>query len=615
MLYQLFENVVDPLKDEKPERPPTTMWAFIWHYTKPFKWLFAWTIVTSTLIAFIEVFAFERIGHLVDLAAQADAETFFATHRGELIFALLIIGVAWPVLTLLDEVPFLQGIMGNMPMSIRWRTHRYLLRQSSSFFADDFAGRVATKVMQTSLSVREVVAKLSNLCVWGLVYFGSAFLLFFSNDWRLAIPLVIWLVAYVAGMRYFLPKMAAIAERQSDDRSMLTGRVVDAYTNIGTVKLFSTGPAEDDYARDGMKTMLGSVYPQMRLATSLSVSLHVMNSLLIASTLGLGIMLWSSSVISIGAVAFAASLTLRMQGISQYFMWEIANLFENIGTVRDGLETIARPLTVMDRSERQLTVTKGEITYDGVEFHYGKEDKRVIESLQFAIAPGEKVGLVGRSGAGKSTLVNLLLRLHDVEGGQILIDGEDISAVTQDSLRGSIGVVTQDTALMHRSIRENIAYGRPEATEEEIIQAALKAEAWDFIQELEDKKGRKGLDAHVGERGVKLSGGQRQRIAIARVILKDAPILVLDEATSALDSEVEAAIQDRMDELMGDKTVIAIAHRLSTIAAMDRLVVLDQGAIVEQGTHADLLERDGLYASLWKRQSGGFIGDGDEVAA
>ncbi|NRA30299.1 MAG: ABC transporter ATP-binding protein [Parvularculaceae bacterium] len=615
MLYQFFEGLVDPLKDEKPERPPASMWAFIWHYTKPFKWLFASTVVTSVLIAFIEVFAFERIGHLVDLASQADASTFLATHQGELIFALLVIGVAWPILTLIDELPFLQGIMGNMPMSIRWRTHRYLLRQSSSFFADDFAGRVATKVMQTSLSVREVVAKLSNLCVWALVYFGSAFLLFFSNDWRLTIPLVIWLVMYVTIMRIFLPKMAAISEKQSDDRSMLTGRVVDAYTNIGTVKLFSTGPAEDDYARDGMKTMLGSVYPQMRLATTLSLSLHTMNSLLIASTLGLGIMLWSGDVISVGAVAFAASLTLRMQGISQYFMWEVANLFENIGTVRDGLETIAKPLTVTDKSEAQLDVKAGEITYEAVDFNYGKEDKRVIEDLRFAIAAGEKVGLVGRSGAGKSTLVNLLLRLHDVEGGRILIDGEDISTVTQDSLRGSIGVVTQDTALMHRSIRENIAYGRPNATEEEIVSAARKAEAWDFIQGLEDKKGRRGLDAHVGERGVKLSGGQRQRIAIARVILKDAPILVLDEATSALDSEVEAAIQDRMDDLMGNKTVIAIAHRLSTIAAMDRLVVLDEGEIVEEGTHADLLEKDGLYASLWKRQSGGFIGGEDEAAA
>ena len=614
MLYRTFENLVDPLKDERPTRPPHKLWAFVWHYARPFRFLFLVTIITSTVIAFIEVFAFERIGHLVDLAGAADPGTFFAEHGGQLTLVLLMVGLLWPLLHLLDELPYMQGVMGNMPMSVRWRAHRYLLRQSSSFFADDFAGRIATKVMQTALSAREVADKMTNLAVWGTVYFGSALVLFFANDWRLTIPLILWLVSYIAAMRFFLPRLTRISERQSEDRSMVTGRIVDAYTNIGTVKLFSTGPAEDAYACEGMRTMLGSVYPQMRLATSLSLCLHTMNGLMIAGTLGLGMALWSREVLTIGAVAFASTLALRLQGISHYFLWEVANLFENIGTVQNGMETISKPVSVTDRSDRDLEVARGAIAFDGVSFHYGHGSKRVISNLTLDVKPGEKVGLVGRSGAGKSTLVSLLLRLHDVEGGRICIDGTDIAEVTQDSLRRAIGVVTQDTALMHRSIRENIAYGRPDAHENDIIRAAKKAEAWDFIEELEDAKGRRGLDAHVGERGVKLSGGQRQRIAIARVILKDAPILVLDEATSALDSEVEAAIQGRMEDLMADKTVIAIAHRLSTIAAMDRLIVLDSGAIVEEGTHDELLMREGLYASLWKRQSGGFIG-GTEAAA
>jgi ATP-binding cassette subfamily B multidrug efflux pump len=615
MLFRLFESFVDPLKDTPPTRPPQKLTSFVWHYAKPFRLLFATTIVTSILIAFLEVFAFERIGHLIDLATEAGPETFFAEHGTELFIVLGLIGLAWPLFHLADELSLLQGIMGNMPMSIRWRGHRYLLRQSQTFFADEFAGRISTKLMQTALGVRETAVKVTNLGVWGIVYFGSAFALFFAADWRLAVPLGIWLVLYVAAGRYFLPKLAAISKRQSDDRSILTGRIVDAYTNISTVKLFSTGPAEDAYAREGMKRMLDSVYPQMRLATQLSMTLHSLNGLMIAATLGLGLYLWASPTValSIGAVAFAATLALRLQGISHYFLWEVANLFENIGMAQDGMETLGKPLAVTDRSSRELKADKGEIVFRNVAFHYGK-DRHVIDDLSFRLTPGEKVGLVGRSGAGKSTIVNLLLRLHDVEGGEVLIDGQNVAEVTQDSLRRQIGVVTQDTSLMHRSIRENIAYGRPEASEEEIVAAAKKAEAWDFILDLEDNKGRRGLDAHVGERGVKLSGGQRQRIAIARVILKDAPILILDEATSALDSEVEAAVQSRMDELMVGKTVIAIAHRLSTIAAMDRLIILDRGEIIEEGTHQDLVEADGLYASLWKRQSGGFIANADEPA-
>ncbi|MEO1042998.1 MAG: ABC transporter ATP-binding protein [Pseudomonadota bacterium] len=612
-MFRTFEQIVDPLKDEAPARPPTKLFAFIWYYAKPFRWLLGTMIITSTVIALMEVFAFERIGALVDLAAQSGGENFMATHGLELLLTVFVIAIAWPLLSVLDDLILLQGVMGNMAMNIRWRGHRYLLRQSSSFFADDFAGRVATKLMQTALGARETAVKLTNIMVWGTVYFGSAFLLFFANDPWLTAPLLVWLVVYLAAMQFFLPRMAKVSEQQSEDRSMLTGRIVDAYTNIGTVKLFSTGPAEDAYAREGMETMLGSVYGQMRLATALSAILHFINGMMIAGTLGLGLVLWSGGQISIGAVAFASTLALRLQGISHYFLWEIANLFENIGMTQNGMEMMSKPLSIVDQSEKPLRVERGEVTFDNVTFSYGKE-KGVIGNFAMTLKPGEKVGLVGRSGAGKSTLVNLLLRLHDVEGGKILIDGQAIAGITQDSLRSSIGVVTQDTSLMHRSIRENIAYGRPGATEDEIITAAKKAEAWDFIQGLSDQKGRTGLDAHVGERGVKLSGGQRQRIAIARVILKDAPILIFDEATSALDSEVEAAIQERLDDLMGDKTVIAIAHRLSTIAAMDRLIVLEQGQIVEEGSHNALLAQDGLYASLWKRQSGGFIGTKEDAA-
>ncbi|MEM7740705.1 MAG: ABC transporter ATP-binding protein [Pseudomonadota bacterium] len=613
MVFRTFEHLVDPLKDEAPTRPPTTLFAFIWCYARPFRWLLGTMIITSTFIALMEVFAFERIGALVDLAAQSNGESFMSAHGLELVLTIGVIAFAWPLLSVLDDLILLQGLMGNMAMNIRWRGHRYLLRQSSSFFADDFAGRVATKLMQTALGARETAVKLTNIMVWGSVYFGSAFLLFFANDPWLTAPLVVWLAVYLGAMRLFLPRMAKVSEQQSEDRSMLTGRIVDAYTNIGTVKLFSTGPAEDAYAREGMETMLGSVYGQMRLATGLSAILHFINGLMIAGTLGLGLVLWTGGQISIGAVAFASTLALRLQGISHYFLWEIANLFENIGMTQNGMEMMSKPLSIVDQSDKPLRVEKGEVIFDDVTFSYGK-DKGVIGNFAMTLKPGEKVGLVGRSGAGKSTLVNLLLRLHDVEGGKILVDGQEIAGITQDSLRSSIGVVTQDTALMHRSIRENIAYGRPNAREDEIIAAAKKAEAWSFIEELVDQKGRQGLDAHVGERGVKLSGGQRQRIAIARVILKDAPILIFDEATSALDSEVEAAIQGRLDDLMGDKTVIAIAHRLSTIAAMDRLIVLEQGQIVEEGSHHALLALDGLYASLWKRQSGGFIGTKEDAA-
>ena len=612
MLFRTFETLVDPLPEERPAPPPGRLRAFIWHYVKPFRWLLGLSVVLSAMIGFIEVYAFDLVGQVIEWMGEAGREGFWDAHGRQVLLIAGLIAVVWPVLSLLDELTLLQGIMGNMPMSIRWRAHRYLLRQSTSFFADDFAGRLSTKLMQTALGVRDTVTKLTNLCVYMTVYFGSALVLFAAADWRLTIPLLVWLAGYVGLMVVFLPRLREISEAQSEARSVLTGRIVDAYTNIATVKMFSSQGAEDAYAREGMEGMLATVYPQMRLATLLSLLIHLLNGVLIAGTLLLGLRLWSAGAAPLGTVAFAVPLTLRIQGISQYFLWEVSNLFENLGMAENGMETLARPLAVTDRSADLLRPGPKGVAYRGVTFSYGR-DQAVIRDLNLEVRPGEKVGLIGRSGAGKSTLVALALRFYDPEAGRVLVGGQDVSEVTQDSLRRAIAVVSQDTSLLHRSIRDNIRYGREGASDAEVIEAARRAEAWGFIEGLVDDKGRAGLDAMVGERGVKLSGGQRQRVAIARVILKDAPILILDEATSALDSEVEAAIQDRMDELTAGRTVLAIAHRLSTIAMMDRLVVMDRGAVVEEGTHAELLARGGLYADLWARQSGGFVARGEDA--
>jgi ATP-binding cassette, subfamily B, multidrug efflux pump len=485
--------------------------------------------------------------------------------------------------------------------------HRYLLKQSMTFYQDEFAGRIATKLMQTALAVRECVIKLIDVLNYVTVYFAGMLFIVGTQDWRLAAPLAVWLIGYVLMMRHFIPRMGRIAEAQADARSIMTGRVVDSYTNIQTVKLFSHARREAAYARDGMGTFLGTVYQQMRLVTGLYGLLYILNSLLLFSVGVIGITLWLNEAVTVGAVAVALGLVLRLWGMSQWIMWELSALFENVGTVQDGINSISLPRLVEDRPDAsELVVREGDILFENVRFHYGKR-KGVIEDLTLRIRPGEKVGVVGRSGAGKSTLVNILLRFYDLEAGRILVDGQDIAGVRQDSLRASIGVVTQDTSLLHRSVRENIVYGRPDATEAMMLEAARRAEADGFVAGLSDPKGRTGYDAHVGERGVKLSGGQRQRIAIARVMLKDAPILILDEATSALDSEVEAAIQENLYRLMEGKTVIAIAHRLSTIAAMDRLVVMDRGRIVEEGTHEALVAKGGLYSQLWQRQSGGFL--------
>ena len=519
---------------------------------------------------------------------------------------MLVVGL--PVAGLLSSLIIHQTLLGNLPMSARWRMHRQLLGQSMSFFADEFAGRISTKMMQTALAVREAVMKLLDILVYVLVYFLSMIVLIASADIRLIVPLLFWLGVYVALSLYFIPRLRDISERQADARSGMTGRIVDSYTNIATVKLFAHAGGEEAYARDGMNRFLGTVHPQMRLVTLFNGLVNLNNCLMIFAVAGISIYLWTNAAITVGAIAAAIALCLRINGMSEWIMWEVSALFENIGIIHDGMTMLNLPIDVTDKADaKPLAVNSGAIDFDAIRFHYGKGEG-VIENLSLSIDPGEKIGLVGRSGAGKTTLTNLLLRFYELESGRIEIDGTNIADVAQESLRSAIGVVTQDTSLLHRSIRENVAYGRPSASDAEIEEAIARANADEFIASLEDQKGNRGLDAHVGERGVKLSGGQRQRIAIARIFLKDAPVLILDEATSALDSEVEAAIQESLFDLMRGKTVIAIAHRLSTIAQMDRLVVLDNGEIVQDGSHNQLVAQPGIYADLWARQSGGFIG-------
>jgi ATP-binding cassette subfamily B multidrug efflux pump len=548
------------------------------------------------------------LGDVVDWLAKAEPSQLWTTHRTHLLILAAIL-IASPLVQALQALLKHQAMAGNFPMLLRWRFHRHMLSQSLSFYQDEFAGRVATKVMQTALAVRDVWMILADIMVFVLIYFVTMIAIVGNFDLWILGPFLGWLVLYVLAVIYFVPRLAKVAQEQADARSLMTGRVTDAYTNIATVKLFSHTNREAGYAKSAMQDFMQTVYQQWRMITAFEVMNQTLSVLLIGSTAGVTLWLWTKGEVGVGAVAAATAMALRLNGISHWVMWEFAALFEHVGTVRDGMTILSRPQSIVDKpNAKALQVTKGEIQFDNVTFNYGG-NRKVIDSLSLIIRPGEKIGLVGRSGAGKSTIVNLLLRFYDVGSGRILIDGQDIANVTQDSLRTHIGMVTQDTSLMHRSVRDNIVYGRPDATDEDMIAAAKRAEAHEFIQQLTDPKGRQGYDAHVGERGVKLSGGQRQRIAIARVKLKDAPILLLDEATSALDSEVEAAIQASLYKLMEGKTVVAIAHRLSTIAAMDRLIVLDQGRVVETGDHQSLLKQDGLYARLWAHQSGGFLGD------
>jgi ATP-binding cassette subfamily B multidrug efflux pump len=609
-MFRFFESLIEPFPAAEPTQPPASIIGFCRHYTRGSEKHLILMAVLTGLLAILEVTLFDFLGQLVDWLSTKDPETFLNEERGRLLWMSFIILIAIPVTVLFHSIFIHQVLLGNYPMAIRWNMHRYLLGQSYSFYQNEFAGRIATKVLQTALAVRESVMKVLDVLLFVSVYFLGMLFLVASADLRLVVPLLFWLTGYIATLCYFVPRLRDVSALQADARSEMMGRIVDSYTNISTVKLFSHANRESSYTREGMNQFLQTVHPQMRLVTKLQVIVWILNSLLIFSVGALSIYLWTENAVSIGAIAIAVGLNLRLNGMSQWIMWEVSMLFENVGTVQDGINTLSIDRHVQDQHKAPpLRVSTGRIEFDHVRFHYGKEHG-LFEDLSVSIKAGEKIGLIGRSGAGKSSLVNLLLRFHDLESGRILIDDADISQVQQNSLREFIGVVTQDTSLLHRSVRDNILYGRPDASEVEMIRAAQQAHADEFIHDLSDAKNRTGYDAHVGERGVKLSGGQRQRIAIARVLLKNAPILVLDEATSALDSEVEAAIQENLYHLMEGKTVIAIAHRLSTIAAMDRLIVMDKGRIVEQGSHQELIKSGGIYAQLWSRQSGGFLGDG-----
>ncbi|GAA0828571.1 ABC transporter ATP-binding protein [Marinomonas arenicola] len=609
-MLRFFERWIEAYPTTEPAQAPNTLYAFCRYYSKGVEVPLILMSLLTALIAMLEVTLFSFMGQLVDWLVTKDPTTFLSEEGGRLLGMALIVLLVMPLVTFLHSAIIHQTLLGNYPMRIRWLAHRYVLKQSVTFFQDDFAGRVATKVMQTSLAVRESVMKLLDVLVYIVVYFASMLVLIAKADYRLMLPMLVWLGIYIALQFYFVPKLKRVSTKQADARSTMTGRIVDSYTNVSTVKLFSHTQREASYAKEGMDGFLKTVHQQMRLVTGLNVGVQVCNYLLAFSVAGVAILLWTYGQISVGAIAIAVSLSLRVNGMAQWIMWEVSALFENIGMVTDGMKTLSKPLQIQDKKGAQpLTVKQGDIRFEQVHFHYGRQDSKVIENLSLAIKAGEKIGVVGRSGAGKSTIVNLLMRFHDIESGRILIDGQDISQVQQDTLRANIGMVTQDTSLLHRTVRDNLLYGRPDASEEDMIAAAKKAEAHEFIQTLTDPYGNRGYDAMVGERGIKLSGGQRQRIAIARVLLKDAPLLILDEATSALDSEVEAAIQESLYRLMEGKTVIAIAHRLSTIAAMDRLIVLDKGVIAEQGTHDELIQQGGIYAKLWAHQTGGFLAE------
>lgn len=608
-MFRRFERLVDPYPSRRPTTPPATFIAFVLHHSRDVRGWLALLVLTSVAIGLGEAFLYGFLGTLVDWLASRDRATFLEEEWVTLTIVSVVVLVGLPVLVLINTMLVHQTLAGNYPMLVRWMSHRHLLRQPVSFYADEFAGRIATKVMQTSLAVRDSVLRVFDIFAYVTAYFVGMVIVAAQADWRLMIPMLVWAVCYITALAIFVPRLARVSEMQADARSMMTGRIVDSYTNIQTVKLFSHTTREQDYARQAMDEFLLTVHHQMRLVTTFNFTNYMLNALLIFSIGALGIHFWLTDAISLGAVAVSLTLVFRLNGLAHWIMWEMTALFEAVGTIADGKQMLSKEPTVGDvKDASQLSVPSGEIRFEAIRFHYGKA-RGVIENLDLTVRSGEKIGLVGPSGAGKTTLMNLLLRLHDLEAGRILIDGQDIARVRQDSLREAIGVVTQEPALLHRSIAENISYGRPNATPEEVHKAAERANALQFISELQDLQGRFGFQAHVGERGVKLSGGQRQRIAIARVFLKDAPILVLDEATSALDSEVEAAIQESLFGLMEGKTVIAIAHRLSTIASLDRLVVLDGGRIVEEGRHSELVKAGGLYGRLWSHQSGGFIAD------
>lgn len=664
MIFRWFESLIDAFKEPVDAMPPASVGRFYLFYLRQVWPVLAATLVVGFGVAVVEVSLFGFIGSIVDMTHGVPGAAFFREHGRVLLWMALVALVARPLLNGLHDLLVNQAIVPSLTGRIRWQNHRYVIRQSLGFFQNDYAGRIANRIMQTGASLRESAVQIVDAIWYVLIYTGSAIVMFAHADGWLALPLLAWIVAYVATLAYFIPRTKARSWQASDARSKLMGRIVDGYSNILTLKLFAHTRREEAYVAEAMGEQVDKTRRMTRMTTAMDVTITTLNGFLIVGTSGLALWLWSQGRVTVGAIALATGLVIRINNMSGWIMWVVNGIFENVGTVQDGLTTIARPRTVQDRPDAvPLVVTRGDVRFEGIHFHYGRlvprvgdagvpgaertlevavpepsepgpdgrrmrragaaqegalpasRPRGVIAGLDLHVRPGEKIGLVGPSGAGKTTLVNVLLRLYDLEGGRILIDGQDIARVTQDSLRSQIGVVTQDTSLLHRSIRDNVLYGRPDASEMQVLDAVRRARADEFIPQLVDGEGRTGFDALVGERGVKLSGGQRQRIAIARVLLKDAPILVLDEATSALDSEAEAAIQDSLDVLMQGKTVIAIAHRLSTIARMDRLVVMDRGRIVESGTHAELLARDGLYARLWRRQTGGFVAVDDQSPA
>ncbi|MCA0962738.1 ABC transporter ATP-binding protein [Salipiger bermudensis] len=613
-MFRFFENLVDPYVAYTPtDRPPTKLLPFLMDYAKPFRKLFIWATILSVAVASVEIGLIWAMGWVVDILSGDPAQVWEA-HGTTLILIGLFILLLRPLIQALDVLVLNNAIMPSFGILIRWRAHAQVLRQSIGWFENDFAGRIANRIMQTPPAAGEAVFQVFDAITFSLAYVLGAAVLLADADPRLLLPLVLWFAGYAVLMRWTIRRVGPASKAASDARSLVNGRVVDAYTNIHSVKMFAQDRQELDYAKEAIDVARETFQKEMRLYTIMDLALVMLNGLLIVGVVGWGFLLWMQGAASVGIVAAATALTLRLNAMTGWIMWALTTFFRQLGVVAEGMETIAQPISLVDGPEaRPLTLSKGEIRLDHLTHHYGRGSGG-LEDISLTIAPGEKIGLVGRSGAGKSTLVKLLLRFYDAEKGAILIDGQNVSEVQQDSLRRAIGMVQQDSALLHRSVRDNLLYGRPDATEDQIIAAAKQAQAHEFILTLQDPQGRTGYDAHVGERGVKLSGGQRQRVALARVILKDAPILLLDEATSALDSEVEAAIQDTLYGMMEGKTVIAIAHRLSTIAQMDRILVLDGGRIVEEGSHDALLQRQGLYAQFWARQSGGFIDPDTEAA-